>query len=215
MDAFGNMEPASELAGSVVAPPPRPRGSARTPKIAVCALACAVFSAGLYAVYDAMSEVLRTSGGFCASGGPYVIAHQCSGAEVRTLLVGVLAILLGGAIFAGFSAWADGPVMIPGLLMWTSLFGSLGWNFVALHALPGGGGQLVTGIVFLAMAAGGALPVLTALTAWLRRRGKPDAPPSQFQSIVRARVHPVAATTAAASVPEAPSIGPSRIVVDR
>lgn len=34
------------------------------------------FTACLLSLFTGMRDVMRTDGGFCASGGPYVIAHQ-------------------------------------------------------------------------------------------------------------------------------------------
>ena len=228
MDAFGTQEPTIGIVGSAQARPVGAEGSdqprSRHPdvgrwlKIALCGLAATGFTASLVSVYTGMRDVARTDGGFCASGGPYVIAHQCSAADTRMLLIGILGTLVSGAIFAGFSSWADGPVLVPGLLMWAGLFGALGWNFVQLSGGSGGRGLLITGIVFLAMAAGGALPVAAMAIGWIRRGGTPELPAagSAMTSIVRASAQIVAPTPGplgGASTPPSAPIGPTRIVL--
>lgn len=111
MDAFGTKAPTVNLAGG---DGPRPRlQPGRWLMIGVCAVAAAGFTACLVSVYAGMRDVIKTSGGFCASGGPYVVAHQCSASDTRLLFICVLGMLVSGAIFAGVSACADGPVLCP------------------------------------------------------------------------------------------------------
>jgi hypothetical protein len=133
------------------------------------------FAAALVSLYLGMRDVMRTSGGFCASGGPYVVAHQCSSSDVKLILFGVF-----GMLWAGFGvmiglALLRGPLLAAGLLMWTALFGVLGWNFLSLGFSPppaqtGGGAWIACGVVFELMAAGGLIPVVMMLVSGTRER---------------------------------------------
>jgi hypothetical protein len=133
------------------------------------------FVAALVSLYIGMRHVMRTSGGFCASGGPYVIAHQCSGSDVELILFGIFGMLLAAlAVLVGL-ALLRGPLLVAGLLMWTGLFGALGWNFLSLGFSPpahqsGTAGWIVSGVIFELMALGGLIPALMVLVNGARDR---------------------------------------------
>ena len=151
------------------------------------------FTACLLALYTGARDVMRTDGGFCASGGPYVVAHQCSGADVRLMMVGILGGLFAVAIYAGGSSALRGRASSAGLLAWTALFGLLGWNFIqqTLHQAPGQGtptGPLVSGSLFLLMALGGFIPFLAALISDFRSGDRPDPAVTAMQPLVQAAV---------------------------
>jgi hypothetical protein len=159
----------------------------------VTVVGAAGFTVCLLALYAGARDVMRTDGGFCASGGPYVIAHQCSGADVRLMMVGILGGLFAVAIYAGGSSALRGRASSAGLLAWTALFGLLGWNFIqqALHRAPGQStptGPLVSGSLFLLMALGGFIPFLAALISDLRSGDRPDPAISAMQPLVQASV---------------------------
>jgi hypothetical protein len=96
-------------------------------------------------------------GGYCAEGGPYVIATSCPDAATPSLMLGIFGLFLFGAIATAGGlkvggVWAAAPV-----LGWSALFGVLGWNFMAygVFSVPGGGielGWAICGIVFWVMA---------------------------------------------------------------
>jgi hypothetical protein len=138
------------------------------------------FAAALAALYVGMRHVMRTQGGFCASGGPYAIAHRCSGSDTQLILFGVFGMLLGGlALLIGLGL-LEGPLAGVGLAMWAALFGVLGWNFISLGFSPprgmsGGGGWIASGVVFWLMAAGGLIPLLVISLGWARDRGAKGA----------------------------------------
>jgi hypothetical protein len=137
-----------------------------------------------------MRDVMRTSGGFCASGGPYVIAHQCSGGDIRLLMIGIFGMLISAAVLGIATAWLDGPATGVGLLMWAALFGALGWNFIGLSISPpkgqtGTGGWIASGAVFWLMALGGLIPVLVLTVSWLRKGGSSDPPVLATGPVVR------------------------------
>lgn len=161
--------------------------------IAAAGVAAAGYIAFLTCIYTGMRDVMRTSGGFCANGGPYVIAHQCSSGDVRLVVFGILGILVCGAVFAAATGWLDGSVLGSGLAMWTALFGALGWNFIDLglsppHGMHGSGGWIVSGVVFWLMALGGLAGALALLAGWIRRGGRPEEPEFAVTPLVRANV---------------------------
>jgi len=150
------------------------------------------FTAGLASVSAGMRDVMRADGGFCASGGPYVIAHQCSAGDVRLLTAGIFGGLVAAAVYAAATGMLGRPASA-GLLAWTALFGALGWNFITLGLHPGAGqglsgGWLFTGGLFWLMALGGLYPFLTGLVSWLRDYGQPSMASRSTQPLVRAVV---------------------------
>jgi hypothetical protein len=118
---------------------------------------------------------VQSIGGFCASGGPYQIAHQCPkgiGGLLPLSIFGGLAFLFLFAVSAGETGR---PLL---LLAWPALFLSLGWNFLdfGLHLTTSGqgvdGGFLVCAVVFIAM---GAVPLIWLLPMlWKVITGRPD-----------------------------------------
>jgi hypothetical protein len=146
------------------------------------------FTACLLALAAGMRDVMRTDGGFCASGGPYVIAHQCSAADIHLIMAGIFGALIAAAFYAGGSAGLGSKAASAGLLLWAALFGTLGWNFVSAGR-AGASGMLFTGVLFLVMAAGGLIPVLARLARDLRRPAvRPDPVIPGMQPLVRAAV---------------------------
>ena len=145
------------------------------------------FVAALVSLYIGMRHVMRTSGGYCASGGPYVIAHQCSSSDVKLILFGVFGMLLAAGVVMVGLGLSRGPLLAAALLMWTGLFGALGWNFLSLGFNPprntsGSGGWIACGVVFELMAAGGLIPVLMMLVSGARNRTPSGAGP---------QIHPI------------------------
>jgi hypothetical protein len=133
------------------------------------------FTAALASLYIGMRHVMRTSGGYCASGGPYVIAHQCSSSDVKLILFGIFGMLLAAGVVMVGLGLLRGPLLAAALLMWTGLFGALGWNFLSLGFSPppnmgGSGAWIACGVVFELMALGGLIPALMVLVSGLRDR---------------------------------------------
>lgn len=162
---------------------------------AACVIAGAAgVVACLLAASAGMRDVMVNDGGSCASGGPYVVAHQCSEADMRLLLVGILGGLVATAIMASGSA-AVGRGSSASLLAWVALFGLFGWNFIRMVVHPAAGqqgasGWLISGVVFWLLAAGGLVPLLGGLLSDLRTAGRPDPVAASMQPLVRAQFMP-------------------------
>ncbi len=181
-------------------------------KIAGSTLAAFGFSASLTMVNVGFRSVEKTSGGFCASGGPYVIAHHCTSSQTVQLFGGIGGLLVFGAFFAGLTAWADGPALSPSGLMWAALFISLGVEFL----LVGGATGLFIGIMFIGMGSVGLYPPISYGWGWIRRGGEPepDTPAFGGMGIVKAAV-PAPVTNAAPSLAqtETKPVVPKRLVI--
>jgi hypothetical protein len=141
----------------------------------------AAFTACLWSVAAGMRDVMRVDGGFCASGGPYVVAHQCSGGDIRLLMVGIFGGLLSAALYAGGTSTLGRSASSAGLVAWSASFGVLGWNFITQYLHPGAAasgslGFLIPGILFEVMAVGGLVPLIGGLKDDLRRGNRPDNP---------------------------------------
>jgi hypothetical protein len=144
----------------------------------------AAYTACLLALVGGMENVVGTDGGFCASGGPYVIAHQCSNADVRLIIIGIFGALIAAVLYAGGTSGLGSRAASAGLVLWAALFGTLGWTFVSASDHSG----LFTGVLFLAMAAGGVLRLLVLLARDLRRPSLPDPLITGMQPLVHASV---------------------------
>ena len=59
---------------------------------------------------------MQADGGFCASGGPYVVARQCSGGDMRLLMAGILGGLLCTAILVAATAGLHETVSDSGVM---------------------------------------------------------------------------------------------------
>ena len=118
---------------------------------------------------------VQSIGGFCASGGPYQIAHKCPKGIGGLLPLAIF----GGLIFLGLFAISAGETGRPFVLFaWPALFLSLGWNFLdyGLHLTTSGsgvnGGFLVRGVLFIVM---GAVPLIWLVPMlWRVITGHPD-----------------------------------------
>ncbi|HET7018849.1 MAG TPA: hypothetical protein VFI65_33335 [Streptosporangiaceae bacterium] len=155
----------------------------------------AAFTACLWSVATGMRNVIRLDGGSCGTGGPYVIAHQCSGGDIRLLMVGIFGGLLSAALYAGGTSALGRPASAAGLAAWCAMFGVLGWNFINqyLHPVAGQSGSigfLIPGVLFELMAAGGLIPLIGGIKDDLRRGNRPDNPWARVSGppIVRAAV---------------------------
>jgi hypothetical protein len=177
------------------------------------ALAAAGVAAGITAVYLGMRDLMRESGGTCASGGPYEIANECSSGQVGLLFGGIVAVLVFMALHAALEHWADGP-----RIGWPAISGvlflALGWNFIDLGLDPPQAdgtsiGWLVSGVVFWLMAVGFLAPAAMRAAEWLRRGGGPE--PALFTPATVRAAAPIAGAQPPAAAP--PAVVPTRLVV--
>jgi hypothetical protein len=113
---------------------------------------------GLTLLYLGMRSVMEI-GGYCAEGGPFVIAQTCPKGIPAIMLLSVW----GGLAFLGVYIWQTSRHRVPSLVLfaWPALFLSLGWNFLEFGISPPGGGTawgwLVCAAMFILM---GGLPLL-------------------------------------------------------
>jgi hypothetical protein len=106
-----------------------------------------LFSISFTLLYMGSATVMGL-GGFCASGGPYVIQTECPDAVVAfvplSIFGGLIAVGIGAIFAQGFGTplitWA-----------WPVLFVGLGAAFLISSAQPGGITFLIIGIMFVAM----------------------------------------------------------------
>jgi hypothetical protein len=108
------------------------------------------------------STIVMGLGGYCATGGPYVIETECPDAVALTVPLsifgGMAAVVIGTYFARGFGvpllSWA-----------WPVLFVGLGTGFLIASAQPGGITFLIVGIVFVIM---GAVPLVLEFRASAR-----------------------------------------------
>ena len=124
------------------------------PTVALYLLGVAGIAFGITLLFLGMRAVMDI-GGFCAEGGPYVIAQSCPDAAPPSLILGMLGLFLFGAIATVGGIKVGGVWAATPLIGWSALFGLLGWNFMeyGVFAVPGGGielGWAICGVVFWA-----------------------------------------------------------------
>lgn len=128
-------------------------------------------------------SALADLGGFCARGGPYVIAVECSDAIVAftptSILGGLVTVFLGSMLAQGF-----GVAVL--LFAWPALFVSLAVVFLQTFFTSGDITGLIIGILFIAM---GIAPLVLALPAAPQRLllGRVDAQGRAFSEARPAR----------------------------
>ena len=173
---------------SVAEPAPPHRRRARLfSRLALVAVGAAGFAAALTLAFEGMRDVLAKTGGFCASGGPYVVANSCPAGSTRQVAIGLVGLFVAGGVFLAATAWMEGPTLGASLLMWSAVFGVLGYNFLTVS-----GGSAVTGVVFELMALGALIPLGALVVGWARRGGRPEPPVFDEDNIVRAVVPGIA-----------------------
>lgn len=108
------------------------------------------------------SATVMGLGGYCASGGPYVIETECPDAVILfvplSIFGGIAAVGIGLILARGFGAplisWA-----------WPTLFIGLGIAFLIASTVPGGISFLICGVLFVVM---GAVPLYLEVRASVR-----------------------------------------------
>jgi hypothetical protein len=141
-------------------------------RVIVAWVSLAVAAACLTVLFLGMRSVMEI-GGFCATGGPYVIENPCPEEAAWMMPVSILLGLLALGVHVVASFGLPGPRFA--LLAWPALFLSLGWNFWEYGLDPPGGdsgsgtavGWIVCGVVFVLM---GGLPLVWLLASPTGRR---------------------------------------------
>ena len=109
---------------------------------------------------------IMTLGGFVATGGPYVIAHEAPG-WVWVLPVSIVSLVIAMQTSKGLSDSHDTPSLM--LLAWSALFLTMGVNFLDFGLRsPSGGiaiGWLICAPIFFAMGGGGIYAFVQSLQA--------------------------------------------------
>jgi hypothetical protein len=128
----------------------------------------------LAALSSGMRDVMQTDGGFCASGGPNVIASQCSAGDIKMVTIGILGGLVAAAVYAAGTSLLGRSASTAALVAWAAMFSVLGWNFISLGLHPGpnqgaSSGWLFTGGTFWLMALSGLIPLLGVLVGDVKR----------------------------------------------
>ncbi len=129
------------------------------------------------------SAVVMGLGGYCASGGPYVIETECPEAVAVTMPL---------SIFGGMAAVAVGLYLTRGFGVplvswaWPVLFVGLGTGFLVASTQPGGITFLIIGIMFVIM---GAVPLVIEARASVRNLflGTSNVAGVKFQDTGRGR----------------------------
>jgi hypothetical protein len=121
-----------------------------------------LFMFGFTLLYISAS-ILTTLGGFCASGGPYVIQTQCPDTLIWAFPAGFFAVFISWGLAFLFQKGFAAPVLVWG---WPILFVGLGIGFFQMIPLGGVFVGLLCGILFLIM---GLAPLIFELRAGPRR----------------------------------------------
>lgn len=148
------------------------------PAWAGVAVGVAGFAGGLAGTFTGMRDVIRTTGGACASGGAYEIRQACPPGDTELLTFGILGMVVAGIVLASFVARCEGSTTGAALIMWAALFGALGFNFLDVS------GGLVIGAIFELMALGGLIPALVMLVGWLLHPEEHGKPVFDYSGIV-------------------------------
>jgi hypothetical protein len=112
-------------------------------------LGLALFSFALTILYLSMRAIMAI-GGSCAEGGPYVIQNHCPGGTGYLTPLSIF-VMMGGAVLYFSGLVKNSPNW--GVLFWSALFLSLGWNFLdfSIHPPSGSGidiGWIICAIMF-------------------------------------------------------------------
>jgi hypothetical protein len=108
------------------------------------------------------SALVMGLGGFCASGGPYVIETECPDAVVAYVPLSIFGGLIAVGIGALFAQGFGTPLLT---WAWPVLFVGLGAAFLFASTQPGGITFLIIGILFVVM---GLVPLVIEIRASLQ-----------------------------------------------
>ncbi len=167
-------------------------------------------AAALTLLFLGMRSVMDV-GGFCASGGPYVIETECPQGTPAIMVGSILGGIVLAFVYVGLAVKNHVPSFAA--LLWPALFLSLGWNFLEYafdSPLADGGvvwGWLICGIVFMLM---GGLPLIAMLPWTVRgftrddesRPGWPGGVPVDHMRRAAARVAPATVRSGSSRIDE-------------
>ena len=148
-----------------------------------------LFSVSFTLLYMGSATVMGL-GGFCASGGPYVIQTECPDAVVAYVPLSIFGGLAAAAIGAVFAQGFGTPLVS---WAWPILFCGLGAAFLIASTAPGGITFLIIGIMFVIM---GLVPLVLEFRASPQRvfLGSTTASDVRFVESGRARYSPTQLT---------------------
>ncbi|MEO8261065.1 MAG: hypothetical protein ABI566_00735 [Pseudolysinimonas sp.] len=141
-----------------------------------------LFSVSFTLLYMGSATVMGL-GGFCASGGPYVIQTQCPEAVVAYVPLSIFGGLAAAAIGAIFAQGFGTPLIS---WAWPILFVGLGAAFLISSTTPGAITFLIIGVLFVAM---GLVPLVLEFRASAQRLflGSTNSADARFVEGGRAR----------------------------
>jgi hypothetical protein len=152
--------------------------SARTRRVAlglpVAVLGACGYLGGLAALYTGSGRVMR-EGGYCASGGPYVISHPCPSGTAALIGGGIGAMLVLGLVLVLAIGHLGGPAIETALVLWSVGFATMA---IAFFTHGSGGGATVSGGTFVFLALLGTVPLVSSIRDTLR--GPRTPPPGEL-----------------------------------
>jgi hypothetical protein len=131
------------------------------------------YAGGLAALYIGSGRVMR-EGGYCATGGPYVISHPCPSGTAALIGGGIGAMLALGFVLVLAIGFLAGPAIETALVLWSVGFATMAVAFFT----HGSGGATASGATFAFLAALGIVPLASSVRDTLR--GPPTPPPSEL-----------------------------------
>jgi hypothetical protein len=151
-----------------------PQGSKRRAAgVALIIIGAVAFTACLRSMLAFTRDLVLIDGGACGTGRPNAILHQCSSADNRLLLVGLLGMVIATAVYAAGTSMLGRPAASAGQLAFVAVFGALGWQSVSLPVQSIG--YLIGTIVFFGNALGALVPLLSKLVRDFRGGSRPVA----------------------------------------
>lgn len=163
--------------------------------VVLLALSVAGLTLCITLVFLGMRSVMDI-GGACADGGPFVPVQPCPDGAPAAMVLGIFGLFLFGGLTFATGAAVGGAWSGLGILAWTGLFGSLGWNFLDYGIInpPEGEtvvwGWLIPGVMFEVMAfvplviGGGVIAAMRGRGAsWRRSSSSAGTPPGGWPRV--------------------------------
>lgn len=135
------------------------------PRLAGAVIGLVLIASGITMMFLGMRAVMDI-GGYCASGGAYVIESECPNGTGPVVILGLVGGLIGAGIYKISSVSLPGTNLL--LLAWSALFLALGWNFWEYGITAGlDVGWIICGVLFVLIAA------MPLFSRWSPRRPGP------------------------------------------